>query len=116
MRNISIGSRAYCPGVLRWLNPCAGATLVWLSLAASLAAQATTIYIDAYDQPASNAWNRVTFTSAGTYSNLVDSTAAVIPVWVEVTTACQGLNSSSANPPTGDAAAPAGHPTKASDR
>ena len=59
-----------------------GAVAVWMSLAASLAAQVTTIYIDAYDQPAATGWNQVRLSSAGTYSNLVDSVGADIPVWV----------------------------------
>lgn len=94
----------------RRMAPWRGAVLVWLSLVTSLAAQVTTLYIDAYDKPASNAWNRVNFLATGNYSNLVDSTAAAIPVWFQVTSKCVSYNSASANPPTGDAAefAPAG--------
>ena len=57
MNYMSVQSVAFQPrrpGFARGLDPCRGAAIVWLSLAAHLAAQATTIYIDAYDQPASN--------------------------------------------------------------
>ncbi len=95
---------------LRLSAPFRGAVVFMFALAANLAAQVTTIYIDAYDQPAATGWNQIRLSSAGTYSNLVDSTGADIPVWMQVTTAISGPNANSANPPTGDAAefAPAG--------